>query len=76
MGATMMGGLVTHAARGVLIYALVAEDGQINRVTRRGHGLGEVKDLTVGHAFEIDRHAKGGHLVVGDVSVGVPARRS
>ena len=62
------GGLVTHAARAVLIHLDSLNSRQIKHLAALGHGHGKPEGFLLIHAPEIDRHHQGGYLVIGNLS--------
>ena len=64
-------GLVPHAAGGVLVDLRAGDVGEVEHVPGVEHGRGERLQLRLAHAPEEDRHAEGGHLVVGHAPLGV-----
>ena len=61
--------LVPHAARRVLVDDLASERrAEIDRLAAADHRVGQRERLLAVQALEEDRHAEGGHLVVGHVA--------
>ena len=63
---------VAHATGGVFVHLDARDSGHVDGFARAQHTLGEASDFTVRHAGEVDRHQEGGHLVVGNLAIGVP----
>ena len=65
-------GLVAHPARRVLVDHLAPERGaEVDRLAASDHRVGQREGLAGREPAEVDGHAEGGHLVVGNVAARV-----